>query len=57
MRVGFLTQEQRDGFGLYIEAPSQEELERYFHLSDDDHRTILLLRGEYSRLGFGPGRG
>jgi hypothetical protein len=49
MPVGFLTQEQRDGFGRYVEAPSREELERFFHLSDDDHKAILPLRGEHSR--------
>jgi TnpA family transposase len=52
MPVGFLTQEQRDGFGRYVEAPSREELERFFHLSDDDHKAILPLRGEHSRLGY-----
>lgn len=46
MPVGFLTREQRDGFGRYVEAPSREELERFFHLSDDDHKAILPLRGE-----------
>lgn len=52
MPVGFLTQEQRDGFGRYVDAPSREELEPYFHLSDDDHKTLLPLRGEHNRLGY-----
>lgn len=52
MPVGFLTQEQRDGFGRYVDPPSREELERYFHLSDDDHKAFLPLRGEHNRLGY-----
>lgn len=52
MPVGFLTQEQRDGFGRYVDPPSREELERYFHLSDDDHKALLPLRGEHNRLGY-----
>ena len=47
-----MTQEQRDGFGRYVDPPSREELERYFHLSDDDHKALLPLRGEYNRLGY-----
>ncbi|KPZ11093.1 hypothetical protein ALO40_200159 [Pseudomonas syringae pv. viburni] len=52
MPVGFLTQEQREGFGRYVDPPSREELERYFHLSDDDHKALLPLRGEHNRLGY-----
>ena len=52
MPVDFLTQEQRDGFGRYVDPPSREELERYFHLSDDDHKALLPLRGEHNRLGY-----
>ena len=49
MPVGFLTWEQRDRFSRYVEAPSREELELFFHLSDDDHKAILPLRGEHSQ--------
>ena len=52
MPVGFLTQEQRDRFGRFVDAPSREELERYFHLSDDDHKTFQSLRGNHNRLGY-----
>lgn len=52
MPVAFLTQEQRDAFGCYGAAPSREELERYFYLSDDDQVIIQSLRGDHSRLGY-----
>lgn len=52
MPVDFLAQEQRYGFGCYVDSPSREELERYFHLSDDDYKVLLPLRGEHNRLGY-----
>jgi hypothetical protein len=52
MPVGFLTQEQRDAFGRYVEPPSREELERYFHLSDEDREVVQTLRGDHNRLGY-----
>nr|WP_313482401.1 DUF4158 domain-containing protein [Pseudomonas sp.] len=52
MPVGFLTQEQRAGFGRYVDLPSREELERYFHLSDEDREAIQVLRGNHNRLGY-----
>nr|WP_256658907.1 MULTISPECIES: DUF4158 domain-containing protein [unclassified Pseudomonas] len=47
-----MTQEQRDGFGRYVESPRRDELERYFHLSDDDYKVLVPLRGEHNRLGY-----
>lgn len=52
MPVDFLTQAQRDAFGQYAGAPSQEELERYFYLNDADLAVIQLLRHEHTRLGY-----
>jgi TnpA family transposase len=52
MPVAFLTQEQRDRFGHYKGTPVHEDLERYFHLSDDDMEAIWPLRGNHNRLGY-----
>jgi len=52
MPVGFLTQEQRESFGRYVDVPSREELERYLHLKDEDSEFIQRLRGSHHRLGY-----
>lgn len=52
MPVDFLTQAQRDAFGQYSGAPSQDALERYFYLNDADLAVIQLLRHEHTRLGY-----
>ena len=39
-------------FGRHVDSPSREELERYFHLSDDDSKAILPVRGEHNRLSY-----
>lgn len=52
MPVGFLTPTQRHDFGRFVNSPSRTELDRYFYLSDDDQKTLLLLRGDHNRLGY-----
>jgi hypothetical protein len=52
MPVRFLTAAQRDSYGQYTGPPAQDELSRFFHLSDDDRAQILNCRSDLSRLGF-----
>ena len=52
MPVDFLTQAQRDAYGQYCGAPSQEDIERYFYLNDADFTVIRQLRHEHTRLGY-----
>jgi uncharacterized protein DUF4158 len=41
-----------DGYGRFGSSLSRVELERFFHLDDEDRRLIALRRRDYSRLGF-----
>jgi TnpA family transposase len=52
MPVSFLTYAQRESYGRFTAAPSQDEISRFFHLSDDDLALIADLRGDHNRLGF-----
>ncbi|PCC37276.1 hypothetical protein CIK74_01465 [Glutamicibacter sp. BW77] len=52
MPVEFLSDAQAAAFGRFVGEPSQNDLERFFHLDDTDQELIRRRRGEHSRLGF-----
>lgn len=52
MPVSFLTEQQRESFGRYALPPTQEDLTRYFYISDDDRILIARRRGDHNKLGF-----
>jgi hypothetical protein len=47
----FLTARQIESYGGFGGAPSNEELERFFYLDDEDRKLIARRRDDSTRLG------
>src|SRR5438105_6700389 len=52
MPTEFLTDEQEQAYGRYVEPPSAQQLSRYFHLDDADRERVNERRGAGNKLGF-----
>jgi hypothetical protein len=52
MPVEFLTDDQAEAYGKFVDEPTRPELERFFFLDDVDRDLIALRRTQYHQLGF-----
>jgi len=52
MPTEFLTDEQEQAYGHFVEPPSTQQLARYFHLDDADLERLCERRAEHNKLGF-----
>ena len=52
MLVEFLTDEQAEAYGRFVEEPPRPELERFFYLDDVDRDLTALRRTPHQQLGF-----
>jgi len=52
MPVEFLTQEQKNRYGKFLDEPTNEQLAVYFLLDDNDKKAAYSHRGDHNRIGF-----
>jgi hypothetical protein len=50
--VEFLTDEQAEAYGRFVEEQTRPELERFFYLDDVDRDLTALRRTPHQQLGF-----